>query len=743
MKFKEVLVNRKDYNIAAISWTYVPNRDISESNFIIRISLSGIKEGPFQVVGEVPATDVYFEYPTFFRKWQYYYYKLEIIGEDSVYDSRIVELSEHIDPYVKKIRKKYDLYLSHRVKNPVRIYKKKKIGHKCKYCWDPEKDEFVKSHCRVCFGTGYGDDNVFGASDLKVDGWLKKNHMGNLEFFRYDWTFEPYPAINSNIDFGLYTNDEFRIENNGSPLLSLNILGSRDNSIYLDYNPNFINYLEGNTFSIYGLEKKQEFDINNRLVYDPLLDNHRLYLKGLNFLNLDFDKIYFNEISGNGYSILEKKEKYVSFKTVPFPTIQGNDKIFFTKSDGTVTFSYDVDNWFISYISSENNFVISLILGTNVLEVGDRIYMDYFFNGEKEIIVEGKTKKIAYSSEQKKSLAYFTVTNVETNEVNLKVETLSEYLPLVENIMNNLFVDGYKIMSFASSGLNVSVYRTEDRYAMFRSYRKLEPNTVYKIEHKNIKKDAFEGCGLLLIDIVEGIVYRGPTWDGKQYLDDGDFYVNPEMTEFNTLDLEEKIYEVTYIYKLKDLSFNSYFVPKNFKFIKDKLITDTWIFKHPNLKNKENLVGKKLTVSEKDIYEEFDITAYNKEFGVIECQNTLLDANDLYNNLTEKAIFNVIYPNTGGFYSAIKSWINYMNPLSKMEMLREDGSSSDVVFNSITYFYPRIEPDDLIFDEKTKLFYNVEQVNTPYFRRAELYQIMSIKEVPGVEQDELYKLLNR
>jgi hypothetical protein len=125
MKFKEVIVDRKDYNIALISWTYLPNIGVSESNYSIRISLSGVKEGPFHTVGEVPASQIYFEFPTFFRKWQYYYYKLEIIGLGSVTDSRIVELSEHTDPYVRKIRKKYSMYLSKRVKNPIKIFKKK------------------------------------------------------------------------------------------------------------------------------------------------------------------------------------------------------------------------------------------------------------------------------------------------------------------------------------------------------------------------------------------------------------------------------------------------------------------------------------------------------------------------------------------------------------------------------------------------------------------------------------------
>ena len=176
MKFDKVVVDKKDYNIAFISWGYLPNHDLSSSNFFVRISLAGTKEGPFQVVGEVPSNEVFFSFPTFFRKWQYYYYKVEIVDIDgNVCDERIVELYEYTDPYVKAMRKKYDIYLSKKVQNPIYIYKKKKIGHKCTKCWDPYRDELGLSVCNICYGTGYGDDIVYGLSDLKVDGWLKKN----------------------------------------------------------------------------------------------------------------------------------------------------------------------------------------------------------------------------------------------------------------------------------------------------------------------------------------------------------------------------------------------------------------------------------------------------------------------------------------------------------------------------------------------------------------------------------------
>jgi hypothetical protein len=748
MKFKDVLVNRKDYNIALITWTYLLNIGISESNFIIRISLAGVREGPFQVVGEVPATDVYFEYPTFFRKWQYYYYKVEIIGEDSILDTRIIELSEHIDPYVKKIRRKYDLYLSKRVKNPVKIYKKKKIGHKCQYCWDSAKDEFVKSQCSVCFGTGYGNDNIFGASDLQVDGWLKRNHMGNLEFFRHDWNFEKYPAINSNIDFGVYPEDEFRIEKNGSPLLSLNILGTENNSIFLDYNSDFINHLEDNNFSIYGLENKETFEILTRLLSEPQTSGsmvYRLYHKGVDFSIIEFNGICFGDPETTNFPATYK-DGYIEIQDQAILLQDLNGwTTFYLMSGDTIITRIDTSGMLFHTNTGVDKITISLV--DNNLEVNDRLYIDYYYDGIYETIIDGKTYKLSNTKNPKRSLAYFTVTSIVDGVTILNLETLSEYVSTDPDEYILYGVETYKInfmmCGFGKSLLNTSVYRIQDRYAMYRMYKKLQSNTVYQIEHENIKKDSFAGCGVLLIDTVDGITYRGPTWDGEEYLDDGDFYVNPEMTEFDTLDLEEKIYELTYIYKLKDLSFNSYFIPTNFEFVKDKLITNTWIFKHPNLINKEDLIGKKLTVAEKDIYEEFDITSYNKEYGIIECQNTLLDANDLYDNLTGSAIFNIIYPHTGGFYTAIESWINYTNSLSKIESLREDGSGSDVIFNSITYYYPRIEPDDLIFDEKTRLFYNVEQVDTPYFRRAELYQKMSVKEAPGADQDRLYKLLDR
>lgn len=748
MKFNNITVVRKDYNKALITWSYLFNRDISESNFIVRISLAGVREGPWQVVGEIPSTDVYFEYSTFFRKWQYYYYKIEIVGEDSILDTRIVELSEHIDPYVKKMRKKYDLYLSKRVKNPIKIYKKKKIGHKCKYCWDAAKDEFVKSQCSVCFGTGYGDDNVFGASDLQVDGWLKKNHMGNLEFFRHDWNFEKYPAINSDVDFGIYPEDEFRIENNGSPLLSLNVLGTDASSIFLDYNSNFINYLDNNKFSVYGLEKKSGFEIPTRLLSEPQTSGtkkYRLYHKGFDFSAIEFSGICFGDPESTNLPA-SYKDNYIEIEDSG--TILEDFAgwtVFYLMDGDTIVDRIDTSGM-LFHTNTGTEDKIKLCLADNNLELDDRIYVDYYYDGVYETIINGKTYILSNTKHPKQSLAYFTVSFKSNDLTLLKLETLSEYIS-VDDEYEEYGINTYKInfimCGFGKSLLNTSLYRTKDRYAMYRVYKKLQPNTLYQIEHENIKKDSFEGCGVLLIDTAEGITYRGPTWDGEKYLDDGDFYVNPEMTEFNTLDLEEKIYEVTYIYKLKDLSFNSYFVPKNFEFIKDKIVTNNWKFRHPNLVNKENLVGKKLTVAEKDIYEEFDIISYNKEFGIIECTNTILDANDLYNNLTAKAIFNIIYPHTGGFYTAIDSWINYMNSLSKIESLREDGSSSDVIFNSITYYYPRIEPDDLIFDEKTRLFYNVEQVDTPYFRRAELYQKMSVKEAPGADQDRLYKLLDR
>lgn len=738
MKFKSVEIEKGNYNKVILSWIYQPIL-LEETNFIIRISHSGVKEGPWQVVKELAYNVVQYEHDLLMKRWQWTYFKIEIVDDQgNVDDFRIVELPEFKDVTTNAIRKKYDLYLRKRIKNPIKVFKKKKVGNKCRECWDPLQDVQVKSDCSTCFGTGIGNDNYYGFSNLLIDGWLKKNQKGQLQFFKRDMTFKEYPGIGNYDDFGVKVGDDFIISNQDDEIqLTLTIEDIKENSLYLNYDETVYNYLENAKFSVRGLELKDKFELEHKMLQSEDQAGFYFYIKNLDLTSLDFDTIKFENAD------------------VTYPVQNLGDFIFIESSSVSAdlsftllkTIDYGVDAFeVVAHFELEkylySDFEKTYLFGESVSieQIGKKkIIIEYNYDGVTDVIFEGKRYIISNSTGPHRAIAGFTLINAgdqdgvsyaELSLVGLKDYIIEEDNPFTYNFIMNRVFKGF---------IFYKAFDYVDRYALFSANKILKPHTQYFLPPQEILGDTFSGCGILLIDVIAGKNYYGERYDPTPQADH--FTVDEDLTWFNTRDLPASRYELNFIYNVKNIEFSSYFIPKDYDIYNGDIRAVEWIFKHPLFEGK-SLMGQTLSVDDKDMYRELIITEMDSENGKVTLESQF-DSNFFYDALTEGARFNIVESHTGGYYQAIDSWINYLGQLEKKEILQSLGISTDNYQTSLTYFYPRLEPDDLIFDVKTKIFYNVMSVQTPYLRRSELSQRSILVEAGPTEQNTLFSLLNR
>lgn len=721
MKFNKVKIFSKNNFTDLLSWNYLKSEEPSNS-FFIRIGIAGTDKGPFQTLVELPLSTVVWENIREKKKWEVFYYKIEILNTFETLDSRIVRIEPLSDASVQKVRAKYDLYLKNKVRNPITFFKKKEIGNKCPECFDGTKS--VKINCKTCFGTGYGNDTRLNLSNLTVDGWLKMNSDEDLEFTKRGWTFDQYPNNNSLlIDYGIKPGDEFRVENmDGDPLLSLPIKAVNYESLVLTYNKDLFSYLDNSVFSVYHLEPIRTEKVDVRICQDG--ENYRLY--GLINLSLDFNKIVINDVE---YT-LDKYEDYILIHTT--------DELkkfssFYLKSDDTVARNYLVNSIFFSKFEYQSYW------DNNTYVATDRFYIDYYFDGVDRI----NGKIISESHVDGMSMAFFSVTDFVDGIAVLKLETLSHY----ENIKD--FSEEYYnicIQRFLRQNIVLNSFNIKKSYAHQKTkVRIFNENTKFKLKHKNILKTTFKGCGVIAINLKTGIAYYGPVWHPthEEYVEAGDFYVDPSTGEVDTLNLPQGLYEFSYIYALDKIKFDSYFLPLEPKFRNKELITcGGWKFKHPELK-KVDVKGTMLGISGRDKYEEFEIRTYREEAGILFLANKDIDINNFWNSLFEDSTFNLVEPNTGGYYKSIPGYITFLDGIAKEKMFTDDGMIANYTNSAITSFYPTLEVDDVIFDEKMRIFYSILKIDVPTFRRNELFQRLFLKYIPPEEQSLLFKLLER
>ncbi len=261
-----ILINAKALespdNTIHVIWNYESGYLDNENHYVVEIAMAGAPSGPFTLLKVVPYTTALFVYNIQPQGIQSYFFQIRLLNiRTGVVESQVL-LPIHRDHnlIVEKLRRKKHILFTKKIKNESWVFKRKRIGYHCRKCWSPFEELVIQDNCPVCFETGFGNDSVAGLSLLKLDGLLKLNTNGYLEFYKRNSTFNYY---HFETDHALVSvGDEFRVESAiGSVLLTAKITAVNTDTVVLDSRDETItNYIDNCKYAIY---RQRPTNINN------------------------------------------------------------------------------------------------------------------------------------------------------------------------------------------------------------------------------------------------------------------------------------------------------------------------------------------------------------------------------------------------------------------------------------------------------------------------------------------------
>lgn len=725
MNFEKINITDYTISITNIDWTYKAGQFDNGNNFEVKISLASSSNGPFQEIVTLPFYTTNYQYQSDSKRWVSYFFKLELIEYRTglITDSRVISSLIISDPIVKKLNNKYKIMLN-RVNNPIVVFKRKKIGLHCRECWDSITRRVVKSNCDTCYETGYGNNSILGLESLQLDGVLKINKDGYLEFYKRHYSFNYYEIKNE--EAKIVENDEFIIYQGEQIIFRSRILEVKGDRLILNSkDESIVNNLHNASFSVY---HEQDTAIDSvKLDWKLIsLGGHKYELFGN--INPVTELL---TINSNIYTVLERN--------VNSTTIQGIEDI---DTIGEVIETTINDEFINKYIVKYFciYFPDTKFIKTNLQEVGDgsSFYMEYVYNGIRDFTINSKIKRLSNNNIPEKSLALYQLI-----DGYLHLQTLSNYENCETNdefllVYKNIFIkDIYFTAKDRKPALVLEIYRKR-----ISGY-----NNKFVLPHKNIRKDVFRGCGVLLVNTNTAQTYRGQNWtdEGFDITDkDFDFYVNPYTGEFDSLKLPDGFYEIRYVYSMDKIKFDNYFLPINPIYENGILIDlDHWIFTHPNLIDSNISDNSILAVGTNPYYKELEIDSYNPLSGMLKLKKGVMDYDSFWGQIGDESFFSVDYKHTGGYFNGQNSLIVFLAVQPKTDYLTDFGNKNINEPVAIMNADVILDPGDLVYDTINSNFYSVSIVNSTAKRGQPVYQKIQLHEMPYFFQNKLKKLLNK
>lgn len=732
MKFSKINIIKSANNYISINWEYEAEYLDNPNIFFIEIGYGSSSSGPFQCIALLPYSTINYNHILEFRGDLTHYFELKIIDSSNanMTDVRVETFNNKIIPIVEKLRKKYNLLLNNKVSNPGLFFKRKKVGYKCKECWDFVTQRVSHDNCSTCYGTSYGNNPVI--DKLYLDGILKKGNNNRLEFYRKNFTFNYYPL---NGDEALIqAGDNFRVETlDGEILLSTKILSVNTNYFILESSDeSIINYLTNCIYSVY---REIPTTITNTKIDIKILNKgDEAWIYGL---PLKGKKILLNH---NIYNISKIKDNKLIITGDLSLLNNLFNSISILDADDSILEIIDISSIVYAEYNEDNYIWFSLLVPP--LADDSKFYIDYYYNGKNIFKINTKRTIISESTESHPALGLYDLIGFNNNTYTVKLVTLSNYFKL-----HDLSKEIYEIVydQIFNYEIKLTINNIDYCKALEQIEIRLLPYTNIKLPHTNILKTAFEGCGVLLINLQTGLTYKGQKWLGNEYDEEGDIFVDPLNGVINTCDIPEGTYEIKYVYDTKKITFNNTFLPIGATLKDSKLESvDYWVLTHSKLINK-NIDLKKhiLTIGFGRKYHTFKIDSYVPLSGKIIVKNNLDVPEVFWRSLTADSYFSIDVKNTGGYYNYQPGMINYIALSDRREIPSLEGIDVDNISTILIGNDINIDSGDLIYDETNSIFTNVLAIKPLKFKSQQTAQILQIMNIPDNRVDNLAKLLDR
>lgn len=717
-----------------LTWDYESEYLDSTANHIIKIAFSENDTGPFQSLVELPinTNSWIFEQPNI-KYLEFVFFEISIFNTYSNKVEHLVIAGNDI-PYSRisdKIDSKYRILLKKRIGNKVLYFKRKKAGHHCRKCWDSINARVLYDNCDVCFETGYGNNSLIGLENLQLDGILKNNTESYLEFYKKDFTFNFYKL-----------DSETKEENAGVvPGDVFQILDSNNNIMFTST----IRSLTKNGFVLENTTIKEFEDLQNLkfnvFKYQPTaIDNLKLDFKVIKINDTTAKVFYSNDFISIDKIIFLNNEYVVSNLSQESFTIIGPDieniinaRDILVLKDNAVIKTIIPEGIF--YVDESLTATISIINTIQNLKSGSHFFITYFYDGINRFKVNDKQLLVGENITPGKTPGlYSLIDDTEGTVFKLKLETLSNYEKIFSDSSNeDLF---QKVFSqLFKSNIYLEIRTLEIRKALEQLEVYLKPNTKFFLPHTNILPNYFRGCGVLAINLLTGITYRGQTWVNG-FVDEDmayDFYVNPTTGEFDSMSLPQGNYEIKYIYNVENIKFKSVFnwSDNNFTFIHSAL---------KGITLPENIV---LAVGTNKSYLELSIIKHYPTTGKLVLNLSEKNNRLFFDTIASDTRFSLDYPASGGYYVAEKSYINYVNDTPRALIPTDSGVNRIEKKSAIIGMDIQLNTGDLVYDILSAKFFSVDMVNENSFKGRGTHQNIQLTILSFNKQALLKKLLSR
>ena len=730
MQITNLKIRPTGYPNIKLTWDYNADYVDNSNNYLVKIGFSENDLGPFQPLVELPFNTVEYIFKQSNTKYlEFVFFELSIYNTFTKKIEHIITagVDKPESLYVDKLESKYRLLLKKRIGNEVLFFKRKKAGYHCRECWDPVNARVLKDECETCFETGYGNNSVVGLESLHLDGILKTNTEGYLEFYKKDYTFNFYKlgedAIETESPAGIKTGDIFQIKNTAEEIIySKPIIEPTHNGFIINEKSGIqFENLENLKFNVF---KYEDTSIDNLKIDFKIIRLTETTAKVF-FIN-NFDKATTLKINNTLFTITER----VSDSFI----ITGNDLDLFKTYNNFLILNDDLvlENIVpdaIFYIDSTLTGILNLKAPLN-LPTDSHFLITYYYDGQTRFKINGFQKILGENTTPGKTPSLWSLKNSSANTYELKLETLSNY----ENLFKTpeiLFTTVFEHYFLSNLYLNIKTLNIRKALQQIEVY--LKPNTTFFLPHTNILKDYFRGCGVLAINLLTGKTYRGQLWvDGWQTADtEYDFYVNPETGEFNTMQLPQATYEIKYVYAVENIKFNTVF-----NYSKDGCSFVSSKLKGIDLPNKMILSG--------GLNKNYKVYEIEKQHlnGKLLLKSTTQDL-DFFNSISPSTKFSIDYPASGGYYTAEKSYINYMTDTPRLDIPTDIGVMHIEKKSAIITMDIQLNTGDLVYDVLAAKFYSVSDISENSFKGRGTFQKLDLTLLPFNKQTLLTKLLER
>lgn len=717
-----------------LTWDYEVGYLDNTSNHLLKIAFSENDTGPFQPLVELPinTVDYVFKQPNI-KYLEFVFFELTIFNTFTGVIEHVVVAGtdKPANKFSDKIESKYNLLLKRRIGNKVLFFKRKKAGHHCRKCWDYINARLFYDSCDVCFETGYGNNSLIGMENFHLDGILKNNIEGYLEFYKKDYTFNFYK-----LDIA----DAKDVENAGlQPGDIFQVVDAKDNIIYtapirsLTHN-GFI--LEDTTTKEFSNLENYKFNV---FKYEPtVVDNLLIDFKIIKTGNNSAKVFYRNNFLLADQLLMEGRFYPITELTPEYLVVTGDIENIYKASEITVLNNDVVVDIITPKCSLYVENALTAKIFTNGIDLNlkkdSHFFITYYYDGINRFKVEDKQFIVGENTIPGKTPGLYSLTTDTIGDTfELKLETLSNYEKIFSNDSQELFIKVFTQLFQSNIYLEIKTLNIRKALEQLEVY--LKPNTKFLLPHKNILKEYFRGCGVLAINLLTGKTYRGQNWSGGYVQEDFsyDFFVDPETGELNTLSLPQGNYEIKYVFLVKDIQFASVF----------NWSTNDFTFIHPALKNitlPENII---LAVGTNKSYQEFSIKKHYPTTGKLVLELNNIDNRLFFDTIGADTRFSLDYPASGGYYVAEESYINYINDTPRALIPTDSGVNRIEKKSAIIGMDIQLNTGDLVYDILSAKFFSVDMVNENSFKGRGTHQNLQLTILSFNRQAALNKLLNR